>query len=292
MSSKKLLIVSLIAILAIACTKKTEKQAKAEQIVTEWVGKTIQLSPDIPLSVYGKDTVLPDFGATPYKILLYVDSSGCTTCKMKMYEWRELIAEADSLLNEKLTFVFYFQPKNTKDLMFLLRRDRFNYPVYIDSNSSLMHLNKLPEDPAFQCFLLDAQNKVLSIGNPALNPGVWKLYKKIMTGEIEVDKNNTTVEQIQDVIELSDIKKGETHKLQFSLKNTGNTALVISDIKTSCGCTTASWQKIPVEPGKTTPINAEINIKELGFFQKTVSVYCNTVNSPVIYTIKGNTVND
>jgi hypothetical protein len=289
MSSKKLLIVSLIAILVIACTQKTDKQVQAEQIVTEWVGKTLHFSKDIPLTVYGKDTVLPDFNATPYKILLYVDSIGCTSCKLKLFEWQKLIAEADTLLADKLSFVFYFQPKNKEELVYLFRRDRFNYPVYIDHGNTLMKLNKLPEDATFQCFLFDANNKVLSIGNPALNPGVWKLYKKIITGQISADSKNTTVEQIQDEIELHDIKKGETRKLQLRLKNTGNTALVITDIKTSCGCTTANWQKSPVEPRKITAINAEINIKEEGFFQKTVSVYCNTTNSPVIFTIKGST---
>jgi len=289
MSFENLIIACVVAITTIACTQKTEKQAQAERIVTEWVGKTIQFSPDIALSVYGKDTVLNNFGATSYKILLYVDSTGCTSCKLKLFEWQKLMADADSLLADKLSFVFYFQPKNKEELVYMFRRDRFNYPVYIDNRNTLMKLNKLPENPAFQCFLLDASNKVLSIGNPAVNPGVWKLYKKIMTGEIEVESKNTTVEQIQDEIELHDINKGETHKLQLRLKNTGNAALVITGIKTSCGCTTANWQKAPVEPGTTTTINAEINIKEEGFFQKTVSVYCNTANSPVIFSIKGNT---
>lgn len=272
-----------------ACKIGNDRTSKAEHIVTEWVGKTVKFNKEIPLSVYGKDTVLTGFSNTPYKILLYVDSTGCTSCKLKLYEWQKLIAESDSLMPEKLSFVFYFQPKNTEELLYIFRRERFNYPVFIDNHNTLMNFNKLPTDPSFQCFLLDAQNKVLSIGNPASNPGVWKLYKKIITGQISADSKNTTVEKIQDEIELRDIKKGETRKLQLRLKNTGNTALVISDIKTSCGCTTANWQKAPVKHGKTTAINAEIDIKEEGFFQKTISVYCNVANSPVIFTIKVNT---
>ncbi len=286
---KKIVIACLIAIVAIACTKKTDKQAQAERIVTEWVGKTVKFDKEIPLTVYGKDTVLPNFGITPYKLLLYVDSTGCTSCKLKLFEWQKLMAEADTLLANELSFVFYFHPKNKEELVYMFRRDRFNYPVYIDNRNTLMTLNKLPTDPAFQCFLLDAQNKVLSIGNPAVNPGVWKLYKKIMTGQIAVESKNTTIEQVQNEIELNDIKKGETHKLQLGIKNTGNTGLVITDIKTSCGCTTADWQKAPVEPGNTATINTVINIKEEGYFQKTVSVYCNVDNCPVVFTIKGNT---
>jgi len=286
---KKIVIVCLIAIVTIACTKKTDKQAQAENIVSEWVGKTMIFDKKATVSVYGKDTILPDFGNTPFKILLYVDSTGCTSCRLKLFEWQKLIAEADTMFSNKLSFIFYFQPKNSDELIYIFRRDRFDHPVYIDPHNTLMNLNSLPEDPAFQCYLLDAQNKVLSIGNPALNPDIWKLYKKIITGEIIEQSNNTTVKQLQQEIVVNNLKRGETRKLELSIENTGNTALIISDIKTSCGCTTVNWQKAPVEPGKTTSITAEINIKEPGYFQKTVSVYCNTANSPVIFTINGNT---
>lgn len=287
--SRKLLYLLFLGIALVACTKKKEKQVEAENIINEWGGKTIQIPSDLQLSIYGKDTLLPEFHSTPYKILFFADSTGCIGCKLGLPFWQKLIAETDSTLAGKLSFIFCFQPKNRNDLVSIFLSNGFNYPVLIDQKNIVNQLNHFPEKSEHRCFLLDGKYKVLSVGNPAVNPGVWKLYKKIITGEIAVESENTTVEQIQEEIELSNIKKGETRKLKLQLKNTGSTALIISDIKTSCGCTTAKWLKTPLEPGKTTLINAEINIKELGFFQKTVSVYCNTANSPVIFTIKGNT---
>ncbi|MEM8909702.1 MAG: DUF1573 domain-containing protein, partial [Bacteroidota bacterium] len=46
------------------------------------------------------------------------------------------------------------------------------------------------------------------------------------------------------------IQQGEEVKHQFKFKNTGQSALVISDVQVSCGCTQPSYPFIPIEPGE------------------------------------------
>lgn len=287
--SQKNIFIFLMLISLFACNKKNDRQAEAEQIVTEWVGKTIQFPDNVSFSVYERDTLLSGFYSSPYKILLYVDSTGCTSCKLKLYEWQKLIAEADTALAGKLSFVFCFQPKNKDELLFLFKRDRFNYPVVVDETNLINQLNGFPQKAEFQCFLLDIDNKVISVGNPTLNPKVWDLYKQIISGKINADGNGITqVEVINKEIQLDNIKAGKKQAMTFKLKNTGNTALVISDVKTSCGCTNADWEMKPIEKGKSTTISADITLDETGYFSKTLSVYCNVENSPIILTVKGN----
>ncbi len=287
--SQKNIFIFLMLISLFACNKKNDRQAEAEQIVTEWVGKTIQFPDNVSFSIYERDTLLSGFYSSPYKILLYVDSTGCTSCKLKLYEWQKLIAEADTALAGKLSFVFCFQPKNKDELLFLFKRDRFNYPVVVDETNRINQLNGFPQKAEFQCFLLDNDNKVISVGNPTLNPKVWDLYKQIVSGKISTENNGITqVEVINKEIQLDNIKAGKKQAMTFKLKNTGNTALVISDVKTSCGCTNADWEREPIEKGKRTTISAEITLDETGYFSKTLSVYCNVENSPIILTVKGN----
>ena len=282
------LLIAIIFMAFTACNKQAKRQAEAEKIVTEWVGKTIQFPDDMTLSVYGRDTLVPNLHNTPYRILLYVDSTGCTDCKLKLYEWQKLIAEADSsLLHGKISFIFCFQPKNRENLIFTFRRDRFNYPVYIDERNEIQQLNQFPSKQSFQCFLLNSKNKVISIGNPTINPGIWKLYKEIITGKIADTKPVTTVTAENPEVELEAIEQGKKQKAVFWIKNTGSKPLVISDVKTSCGCTIAHWDKAPIASGKTAQISTEIEIKEKGYFNKTISVYCNTDDSPVTLNIKG-----
>lgn len=287
--SKTNFVIFLTLITLIACNKKNDRQTEAQQIIAEWLGKTIQFPDNIPFSVYGTDTLLSGFYSSPYKILLYVDSTGCTSCKLKLYEWQKLIAEADTALVGKLSFVFCFQPKNRDELLFLFKRDRFNYPVIVDETNRLHQLNSFPQKTEYQCFLLDKDNKVVSVGNPTLNPNVWHLYKQIISGKINADSNETTqVEVLNKEIRLDNIKVGITHTMTFKIKNIGNTALVIPDVRTSCGCTNADWERKPIEKGNTTTISAEITLDETGYFSKTLSVYCNVENSPIILTVKGN----
>lgn len=182
MSNNRLFIILLLtlSVLFLSCNTNANKQAEAENIVTEWIGKTIQFPDKVVLSVYGLDTLPALFPETPYKILLYIDSTGCTSCKLKLLEWQALIHEVDTALNGKLSFVFCFYPKEKKELEYLLMHDRFDYPVYVDVHNELNNLNRFPQQAEYQCFLLDKENMVVSIGNPVLNTRVWELYKSLV----------------------------------------------------------------------------------------------------------------
>jgi hypothetical protein len=197
--------------------------------------------------------------------------------------WRNHIAELDSHVD----FLFYFHHKNRMELLFLLKYEQINYPVYIDENDELNKLNHFPNNPMFQCFLLDKNNKVLAIGNPANNPKVWELYKKIITGEISDKPPVTTIEAEQTEIELKDLNIGKTSEAVFRLKNTGTNPLVIRQVESSCGCTVAEWDKQPITAGKNTEIKVKITPEKSEYFNKTVTIHCNTETGQILFKIKG-----
>ena len=68
-----------------------------------------------------------------FKIITYVDSIGCASCKLQLHRWKELIAEVDSVTSGTVPFLFYFHPKDMKELRYLTRRDDFIYPVIIEA---------------------------------------------------------------------------------------------------------------------------------------------------------------
>lgn len=73
----------------------------------------------------------------------------------------------------------------------------------------------------------------------------------------------------------------------FTVTNTGNKPLVISNVTTSCGCTVAGWTKEPIMPGKSGFISSTFDAKALGRFHKTVDIYCNASPAPVYLVIRG-----
>ncbi len=74
---------------------------------------------------------------------------------------------------------------------------------------------------------------------------------------------------------------------RFEFSNPGNTVLLISDVRTSCGCTVAEWTKTPVKPGKSGTINVEYDAAFPGVFHKEITVYYNGPGSPAVLKIQG-----
>jgi hypothetical protein len=183
--------------------------------------------------------------------------------------------------------MFYFHPKTEEELLFILKHELFAYPVFFDKKNELDKLNNLPTNPLYQCFLLDKNNNVLIIGNPVYNQKIWELYQQTIIGEISENILVTTVDVEQTKIELKDLKMGNTTEIVFMLKNTGAQPMIIQMVETSCGCTVANWEKQPIDLGENTKIKVKITPEEKGYFNKTITVHCNTEEGRILLKISG-----
>ena len=92
------------------------------------------------------------------------------------------------------------------------------------------------------------------------------------------------------VYDYGNIEVGSPGKSVFKFTNNMKTALVINNVKPSCGCTIANWPKEPILPGKTGVIKLNYNTKIPGTFNKTITVSSNAKNATVILRIKGNVI--
>lgn len=74
----------------------------------------------------------------------------------------------------------------------------------------------------------------------------------------------------------------------FTVKNEGDTPLVITRVIASCGCTSPAWTKEPIAVGQTGDVTVTFNPKgRPGPFTKTVSIYSNGKKGSFVVTIKG-----
>ncbi|MEA3445135.1 MAG: DUF1573 domain-containing protein [Bacteroidota bacterium] len=76
-------------------------------------------------------------------------------------------------------------------------------------------------------------------------------------------------------------------KCEFVFKNTGKSPLVLTNVKSSCGCTVPTWPREPIAKKKEGTIKVKYDTKRQGRFTKTITVYCNASNSPVRLTVRG-----
>lgn len=78
---------------------------------------------------------------------------------------------------------------------------------------------------------------------------------------------------------------------EFVFKNEGMAPLVLSNVRASCGCTTPTWTKEPVEPGKTGSITVTYNPNgRPGKFSKTVTITSNATEPGKRVFIKGEVI--
>ncbi len=71
-------------------------------------------------------------------------------------------------------------------------------------------------------------------------------------------------------------KEGEVLDTVFVFKNTGDAPLIISKVKTSCGCTASDWPRDPVMPGDEGKIAVEFNTRgKSGKQTKTITIHSN-----------------
>ena len=77
----------------------------------------------------------------------------------------------------------------------------------------------------------------------------------------------------------------------FEFKNEGMAPLILSNVRASCGCTTPTWTKEPVEPGQTGSITVTYNPNgRPGRFQKTVTITSNAKEPTAKVYIKGEVI--
>jgi len=89
-----------------------------------------------------------------------------------------------------------------------------------------------------------------------------------------------------DTHDFGTVSEGPAAEYEFRFKNTGKEPITISKVQASCGCTTPSYSKDPVLPGKEGVIKASYNTNgRPGAFTKTITVVSNAGTKVV--TIKG-----
>ena len=90
-----------------------------------------------------------------------------------------------------------------------------------------------------------------------------------------------------DVIDYGTIEKGADGVRIFEFTNTGDAPLVISNVKSTCGCTVPKKPKGPIMPGETGVIEVKYDTKRVNPIRKTITVFSNAETPTVALKIKG-----
>lgn len=132
---------------------------------------------------------------------------------------------------------------------------------------------------------LGPQEKFIYISS---NDPVHPQYKLIFTGVV-VDKNTMVSKDGKTPklkLNLSQhdfgtVEEGKVVETKISFKNEGKAPLIISDVKTSCGCTAALLSSKLLQPGESGNIKIELDTANReGKLTRTVTLYTNDPQQP------------
>ncbi|WP_195663278.1 DUF1573 domain-containing protein [Bacteroides congonensis] len=281
-----------IILLVFVYSCKESVSNKITHLVNEWGNKEIIFPSQMYFTSLGKDTINMDsIMNNEFLIVTYIDSIGCTSCKLQLDRWQTFITELDSLTASSVPVLFFLHPKNRKEVLTMLGCRHFDYPICIDENDSLNILNHFPQEMPFQTFLLDHNSKVIAIGNPILNSRVKDLYFDILLGESKVKRNEiqeTKIAISEQMINMGNFSWKEKRENRVVLKNIGKFPLVIDEISTSCGCVDIIYNKRPILPKDSTCVKIRYQAEHPGYFDKTITMYCNAKGAPLRLKIIGN----
>ena len=69
---------------------------------------------------------------------------------------------------------------------------------------------------------------------------------------------------------------------EFKFTNTGDEPLIVSNVKSSCGCTIPKKPKKPILPGENGEIEVKYDTNRVNPIRKTITVTSNAVNAPTV----------
>jgi hypothetical protein len=134
--------------------------------------------------------------------------------------------------------------------------------------------------------------KIIKISMLVLALGLMS-FSAIVPVKVIASKIETTASTIAwkaETIDVGQIPQGTPKAIIYEFKNTGKTAVVITNVQGSCGCTATDYTKEPILPGKTAKVTATYNAANKGAFTKTVTVTTSAETTPKILTLKGTVI--
>lgn len=96
----------------------------------------------------------------------------------------------------------------------------------------------------------------------------------------------------EDTVDYGTIEKNSDGMRVFTFTNTGDAPLIISDVKSSCGCTVPKKPEGPIAPGASSTIEVKYDTNRVGPIRKTITVYSNANEPMVALKIKGEVLKD
>lgn len=146
------------------------KNRKSDSIIYHTIGRKIEMS-------------MCKNDSAQFTIFRYIDNPSCTSCQLKLGEWKIYHRILNKKFDNKVNLCFLCETKNVEEAKSLFNMYGFGSVAVVDSFINFYKTNNLsPTLGKDVVFLLDSSNTILSIGNPNENLKIDSLFTSIILG--------------------------------------------------------------------------------------------------------------
>lgn len=166
MKKRVFFLVVLFVVIAVAMTGC--KKARLRSQLKELMGSTIVLPERITCINKGEVYPMPDSLRDRANLIVYIDSSECTTCRIsRIGQYHELYQLSQEKGSFEVVLLLSNVDLNGIPVIRYLSDLEIEHPVYVDVDNEFLKLNPaIPEDRRMHSFLVDENGTPLCVGDP------------------------------------------------------------------------------------------------------------------------------
>lgn len=116
---------------------------------------------------------------------------------------------------------------------------------------------------------------------------VLVLFVGLLGFSLTAQEAKAKIEFKSETVDYGEIAKGADGVRVFEFTNTGTAPLIVSDVRSSCGCTIPKKPDAPIMPGKTGEIQVKYDTNRVGPIRKAITVISNADTPTKVLKIKG-----
>ena len=90
--------------------------------------------------------------------------------------------------------------------------------------------------------------------------------------------------------DFGEFEQFDIQQVAFKFKNNSGEAVVVDNVRTTCGCTSPDWSDEPIPADSTSVITIEYDARKIGFFYKKVKVYFSGIRKGEKLSVEGEVV--
>lgn len=172
----------LIGLCLIAVATAGCKKARLRSQLKELMGSTIVLPEKISCVRDGEMYPMPDSVRQKAKLLVYVDSTECSKCRISRFvRYEPFFKESERDGKFEVVLLLSIKASEYAETVEYLELLENPFPVYIDEEHAFLGRNPvLPADSRLHGMFLQADGRPVLFGDPAAGEKIEELYFKVL----------------------------------------------------------------------------------------------------------------